>query len=140
MKLKNKLSGEIKEFTLFDGNELQGGVTLESLSEEWEDYEEPEVFYIVEHNGGAGSRYSVGGEYEKKFKQIGNYFETREEAELAVRKLKAWKRLRDKGFRFTAWYGGSKNISYEITSLENETYIPRQICDDLDLLFSQEDD
>ena len=32
--------------------------------------------------------------------EIGNYFETKEEAEKAVEKLKAWKRLKDKGFQF----------------------------------------
>lgn len=41
MKLKNKKTGEIKEFVLFDGeNELQGGATLKDLVEEWEDYED----------------------------------------------------------------------------------------------------
>ena len=39
MKLRNKKTGEIKEFVLFDGNEIQGGATLESLTKEWEDYE-----------------------------------------------------------------------------------------------------
>lgn len=34
-------------------------------------------------------------------KQIGNYFDTREEAEKAVEKLQAWKRLKDKGFKIT---------------------------------------
>lgn len=38
MKLRNKISGEIKEFALFDGIGLQGGATLESLTKEWEDY------------------------------------------------------------------------------------------------------
>ena len=33
-------------------------------------------------------------------KEIGNCFESLEEAEKALEKLKAWKRLRDKGFRF----------------------------------------
>ena len=38
MKLRNKKTGEIKEFVLFDGeNELQGGATLAMLNEEWED-------------------------------------------------------------------------------------------------------
>lgn len=35
-----------------------------------------------------------------KMKEIGNYFETKEEAEKAVEKLKAWKRLKDAGFYF----------------------------------------
>ena len=82
MKLKNKISGEIKEFSLFDGNVLQGGATLESLTKEWEDYEEQEVFYIVEQRGIVSSRFRTGEEYEKKFKQIGNHFETEEEAEV----------------------------------------------------------
>lgn len=34
-------------------------------------------------------------------KEIGNCFDTIEEAEKAVEKLKAWKRLKDKGFRIT---------------------------------------
>lgn len=36
---------------------------------------------------------------EKQRKQFGNYFNTREEAEKAVEKLKAWKQLKDKGFQ-----------------------------------------
>ena len=42
MKLRNKISGEIKKFALFDGKELQGGATLEDLTKEWEDYEPAE--------------------------------------------------------------------------------------------------
>ena len=38
MKLRNKQSGEIKEFVLFDGKEMQSGLTLENLAREWEDY------------------------------------------------------------------------------------------------------
>lgn len=37
-------------------------------------------------------------------KQIGNYFESEEEAEKAVEKLKAWKRLKDKGLHVTTFY------------------------------------
>lgn len=36
-------------------------------------------------------------------KQIGNYFETREEAEKAVEKLKAWKRLKDDGLKIRSY-------------------------------------
>lgn len=39
----------------------------------------------------------------KKNKEIGNYFDSEEEAKRAVEKLKALKRLRDKGFRFTGY-------------------------------------
>lgn len=93
MKLKNKISGEIKEFSLFDGEELQGGATLKSLAEEWEDYEEPKKYWII--YGNQVLENECDGVIEDRFKEIGNYFETREEAEKAVEKLKAWKRLKD---------------------------------------------
>lgn len=105
MKLKNKRSGEIKEFVLFDGkNELQGGATLKDLVKEWEDVpEEPKEYWHISDFG-----YVFNHEINNKsvkstieeMKSIGNYFLSREEAERAVEKLKAFKRLKDKGFRF----------------------------------------
>lgn len=143
MKLRNKRTGEVKDFALVVANSSVGDMTLAELNEEWEDApEEPKKYYYITSCGETTHRgyrlWENESIYDKNRKQIGNHFETEEEAERAVEKLKALKRLKDKGFRFTAWYGGSKNISYEITSLENETYIPRQICDDLDLLFCPE--
>ena len=76
---------------------------ISELFELFEDYEEPENFYIVEQRGTVGSRFRTGAEYEKKFKQIGNYFETKEEAEKAVEKLKAITRLKSCGFKFKGW-------------------------------------
>ena len=147
MKLKNKKTGEIVDFgsPAFIIDNTKNSVSmriknLAELNEEWENYEEPKEYWYIDWTPEIGAYYTrdTGSDFDERQKGIGNYFETQEEAEKAVEKLKAWKRLKDKGFRFTAWYGGSKNISYEITSLENETYIPRQICDDLDLLFGGE--
>ena len=45
MKLRNKQSGEIKEFVLFDGKEMQSGLTLEDLAREWEDYKPVEPIF-----------------------------------------------------------------------------------------------
>ena len=79
--------------------------SLAELNEEWCDYEEPKEYWYIDP--------MVCGVYFTKIKndedlcefnkQIGNYFETKEEAELAVRKLKAWKRLKDKGFKIANW-------------------------------------
>ena len=44
--------------------------------------------------------------YEENKKEIGNYFKTKEEAEKAVEKLKAWKRLKEHGFCFYEWDTG----------------------------------
>jgi hypothetical protein len=51
-------------------------------------------------------------------KSIGNYFESKEEAEKAVEKLKAWKRLKDKGFKFL----GVKGLDYAIDFEVNPPY------------------
>ena len=68
-------------------------------------------------------------------KETGNYFETKEEAEKAVEKLKSWKRLKDKGLRFGKrrydQYSGEMFWDYP-----NDTGLSdKQICKDLDLLF-----
>lgn len=57
-----------------------------------------------------------------------------EEAEKAVEKLKAWKSLRDKGFQFESWFGGSNDISFWL-----DTEIDEDIEKDLDILFGGEE-
>lgn len=141
MRLKNKISGEVKEFTLFDGKELQDGVTLESLTTEWEDYEEPKEYWYINCFGIVIEDIV---QYTKKRKEdlesIGNYFSSIEEAELAVRKLKAWKRLKDKGFRFDH-IRSVDGVSINHKDLDQYTiiaYADEDGCDQecLDLLFS----
>ena len=102
MKLRNKKTGEIKEFVIFDGKELQGGATLKALNEEWEDYEEQIGYWYISEEGIPG-RINFSWDTKESIenhKEIGNYFETKEEVERAVEKLKAWKRLKDKGMSF----------------------------------------
>ena len=140
MKLKNKISGEIKEFALFDGNELQGGVTLEILTKEWEDYEEPKEYWIIdtilhEIRSLPYKNNEEDKRYEQWLEELGLKFESKEEAEKAVEKLKAWKRLKDKGFRFIDHI--DRDSGQGITRYEWDGYVHGE---DLDLLFSQEDD
>lgn len=104
MKLKNKKTGEILQLSIKceNGGELRtfnlktntdSPITLAELNEEWEDYEEPDFVYYIDWKGNVQVA-TYYNEWEKE-KSIGNYFETKEEAELAVRKLKAWKLLKD---------------------------------------------
>ena len=117
MKLRNKKTREIIDFnsitdTCF-GSKIQLQATnihdkpiyiynsLAELNEEWEDYEEPKTEYYITAWGDI-REYSTKEErfaFKQKL-EIGNYFETEEEAEKAVEKLKAFKRLKDLGFRF----------------------------------------
>lgn len=116
MRLRNKKTGEIGELHFEPDKEYHFTVVTEDpadiriykilagLNEEWEDHEDPEVYYYIS-DFGAIKEGDVGKwpEDEAHRKSIGNYFYSREEAEKAVEKLKAWKRLRDKGFRFEGW-------------------------------------
>ena len=109
MKLRNKKTGSIFKIEDLDlGNDKDGiwiGMTqyksLAELNEEWEDYEEPKEWWYIDIHG--PHKVTNNDEYyqqvETASKEVGNYFETEEEAEKAVEKLKAWKRLKDKGYR-----------------------------------------
>lgn len=114
MKLKNKKTGEIVEkfpdrfvVILNSGEQIRQYGSLAELNEEWEDApEEPKCGYIIDPMDEDG--YSRDDDCfeegdRQRAKELGIWFETKEEAEKAVEKLKAWKRLKDKGFRFQGW-------------------------------------
>ena len=128
MKFRNKKTGGIVEI-FADRIYVAGNYysSLAGLNEEWEDYEEPKRHWIIDTMNDSVEDFDVPMVFNES---IGNYFSSREEAEKAVEKLKAWKRLKDKGFEFESWFGGSKDISFWI-----DTEIDENIAKDLDLLF-----
>lgn len=122
MKLRNKKTGEIREIP--DGFFLCDN--LKKICEEWEDYEKPkgiQCIYYVNHFDAAKLDGVIVG------------FATKEESKKAVEKLKAWKRLKDKGFRFTGWNGTmvGKGIKYKAGK-----YYEKWV-DDMNLLFGDEE-
>ena len=113
MKLRIKETGEVLEdVKIIDTTlhkiviqYLDDGIlrecTIKNISdiEEVKDYEEPKKkYWFISWYGEIDDETDDGFEVDKKCKQIGNYFETLEEAEQAVEKLKAWKRLKDTYF------------------------------------------
>ena len=76
--------------------------SLAELNEEWEDapVEQEEYWSINELGSIVHVTHRKENIFDKARKNFGNYFETEEEAELAARKLKAWKRLRDYNVKF----------------------------------------
>lgn len=123
MRLKNKKTGEMGNLVLNinpnresysvlsteNGDTVCGNLVLadyDSLAElnaVWEDApEEPKEWWYIDIHG--PHKVTNNDEYYQQVKAasklIGNYFETEEEAEKTVEKLKAFKRLKDKGFRF----------------------------------------
>lgn len=69
---------------------------LKTFADDWEDApEEPkEYWYIAELCAGLQKKQDTDNGEDRFNKQIGNYFETEEEAEKAVEKLRAWKRVK----------------------------------------------
>ena len=138
MKLRNKKTGEIKE--LPDG--FFCGDNLKKICEEWEDYEKPkerEYWYISDTGDVYGFNDDfVGSKVEESNREIGNLFESKEEAEKAVEKLKAVKRLKDKGFRFDAWKNDKEKYLGDFVIFAHTKDLTN-IKDDLDLLFGGEE-
>lgn len=149
MKLRNKKTGEIVKVESLDVDTPTEGIvgipsfdrkgsysSLAELNEEWEDApEEPKRFYWLDYNGDIYNT-EIGTMDRSEIKEIGNLFETKEEAEQAVEKLKAWKRLKDKGFRFYDW---KDEPTYRVTFEWSEDIKVQEIQDDLNLLFGGEE-
>lgn len=152
MKLRNKKTGEKHDFKITAiSDETYNGWKLESddrtlyydhieeIAEEWEEYKEPLYYWYIIHNGRIDyADRDNNWEFEEA---IGNKFETKEEAEKALEKLKALKRLKDKGFRFEGWEDdypiiGKNSIFFNIPEEDWET----DVADDLNLLFGGEDE
>ena len=149
MKLKNKKTGEIAEadfnavisgrtniIIIQKGSEQLEYSSLAELNEEWEDYEEPKEYWYYDTTKNGVDKITHLEDKEKD-QEIGNYFETKEEAEQAVEKLKAWKRLKDKGFEFE-WV--DKNTgSIKFAFFNHEGKITKEMWQDIDLLFGGEE-
>lgn len=137
MKLRNKKTGEIRNCQILaDGLFVIDSIS--KLNEEWEDYEEPKGYWYYDTTCGRVEK--LNHDEDKEIDDsIGNCFATKEEAEKAVEKLKAWKRMKDKGFRFQEWYkpdGCSPFIVIE-TNIVYDVY-NKELQADLDLLFGGE--
>lgn len=151
MKLRNKKTGGIGYFCFAnwndpvliimdkDGVQLAKYTSLAELNEEWEDApEEPKEFWYINEFGTPTKADFVGREtlYDKCRKNFGNYFGTKEEAEQAVEKLKAWKRLKDKGMRMYSFKKEKTGIDLDFYTL---TILAPRDKDSLDLLFGGEE-
>ena len=121
MKLRNKKTGEIREARIV-GEHLQLWVKvlddwvdyddIDYLAHYWERYEEPKEWWYIDIHG--PHKVTNNDEYYQQVKaaskEIGNYFETKEEAEKAVEKLKALANLRKRGLKFNGWDSADRGL------------------------------
>ena len=130
MKLKNKKTGQLGNFIInkdhfecVDLDYVPEYRNLAELNEEWEDYEDDDLSKIIEW-------IDKGLEDEILPVSVNDL----------VEKLKAWKRLKDKGFKFDG-YDSYFEGHWAIFPNDTEgTWCLAEDKADLDLLFSQEDD
>lgn len=122
------------------GEASKGGVvtmyyeSLQELYDNWEDApKEPKEYWAIEiYSRGAYDFMDYNDSVDTFNKSIGNYFETKEEAEKALEKLRAWRRLQEKGFKFEAYKPYGAGITFTIAHMDE---LAEDSKKDLDLLF-----
>lgn len=141
MKLRNKETGEIALFEnavdihdrLVVSTKL-GFVyynSLAELNEDWEDYEEPKEDYK-----------KVIDTIVRYVEESSSYWACDESVKKFVEKLKAWRRLKDKGFKFDE-YIVAHNSNGDLCGqafYKAGDYCIEDVEKDLDLLFGGEDE
>lgn len=150
MKLRNKRTGEIGNLLPYGGDKKiwvwidnrskpeYRYNSLAELNEEWGDYEEPKKYWTVEC--GVATEYTEGDEkYDRAFEAVGLKFDTKEECERAIEKMKALTRLEDKGFRFDGWDENHHNLGIIEFSFLSVVESVWDFEKDLDLLFRGEE-
>lgn len=145
MQLRNKKTGEIgtpriayQEIYIDTENKMTYRYkSLQGVFEEWETYEEDKRYWYIDFDGEIMSKEMAW--FNQAQDNIGNRFDTREEAEKVVEKLKAVKRLKDKGFRFDDWKNDSKKYLGDFVIFAHVKDLT-DIIEDLDLLFGSEND
>lgn len=141
-KLINRNTGQIFVYGegIIDLKSLGCKNVAEMLEAGWEDYKEPKEHWCINEFGtpemaGGFNRESI---YDKSRKLVGNDFESKEEAEKAVEKLKAWKRLKD---TITCIDRASfDDVGTATLFIRYKGKDHKKIQKDLDLLFGGEDE
>lgn len=110
--------------------------SIKDFTDHWEDApEEPKKHYEILGVGAVIEREDNEDEIfrNQNQREIANYFETEEEAKKAVEKLKAWKRLKANGFKFTEW-----SVGFDNALIIKANYTRGGIYDDMNLIFGGE--
>lgn len=117
MKLRNKQTGEIVDYnpTLERWNgpikEIKHYVSLAELNAEWCDYEEPKEHWFIDYDGGIiPFNRNKETATDNLMKQIGNYFDTEEEAEKTLEKLKALTEAKKDGLKIKGYYYNHEDL------------------------------
>lgn len=96
-----------------------------------------EIYYFAYSNGEVANEEYADIPLDRLRVELGNCFKTEEDAEKAVERLKALRRLREKGLRLKSWEANGIHITIH-ASIPDLSCSGRDVTD-LDLLFKEED-
>lgn len=108
----------------------------------WEPKRGDKYYFVRNYASGDNPVFSMTWDndvVDQSVNELGNVFRTKEKAEKAVEKLKAFKRLKDKGLKFRNWDTSHHNlgiVEFFLPDVVNDVDDYRQ---DLDLLFGGEE-
>lgn len=146
---------EAKVTTYYNENKVvvmadkaRGGVSrfeynsIKDFTDHWEDAPKESKEYWTVDCGMAIKYTWFGLEHDRAAEAVGLKFDTKEECERSIEKMKAWTRLKDKGFRFdgydVAGRGGDDVICGQVY-FKAGNYNKEEIENDLYLLFGGEE-
>ena len=109
------------------------------MTEWFEEIKEPtrwkpelgEKYYLSDSNGSVYDSVWSNDYIDRSRFEIGNCFQTKEEAEQAVEKLKAWKRLKDSGLKFKGWNKSNYDRTFCIDAVIEHDVVAFEFFKDL---------
>ena len=93
--------------------------------------EEGHRYYFLDSNSLIYESFWSDDYIDRNRSKIGNCFQTKEEAERAVEKLKAWKRLKDSGLKFKGWNKSNYDRTFCIDAVIEHDVVAFEFFEDL---------
>ena len=93
--------------------------------------EEGHRYYFLDSNSLIYESFWSDDYIDRNRSKIGNCFQTKEEAERAVEKLKAWKRLKDSGLKFKGWNKSNYDRTFCIDAVIEHDVVAFEFFKDL---------
>lgn len=95
-------------------------------------------YYFLDSNGFVYNNIWADDSVDHGRLKIGNYFESRDEAEKAVERLKAWERLKDAGLKFKDWNKSNYDRTFCINAEVGHDVVASEFFKDLRIALDME--
>lgn len=131
-------------YTIVHKDQLEKNPSI--LSDWFEEVNEPtrwkpelgRKYYFLDSNGFVYNNIWADDSVDHGRLKIGNYFESREEAEKAVERLKAWERLKGAGLKFKDWNKSNYDRTFCINAEVGHDVVASEFFKDLRIALDME--